>query len=122
MRPGEHRTNGIWMPALAVLGGCLLVTLVVSCRCGTRRCAVLNRISTRVGPAATLSYQVSYQEVKGAIPTVPGAEYVNDDACVRLATKRTPSRLRKTCIVATRAKLVMGRPAATWRPRAESLA
>jgi DmsE family decaheme c-type cytochrome len=76
----EHGATPRKGPITAVLVLSLLLTVAVSCRSPhetTRRTEPnLDPGWPRANPFFT---QVSYQQVKGVVPTVAGAEYVNDD-------------------------------------------
>ncbi len=80
MATGKHGAKAIWASIAAVLGGCLLVTAAVSCR-APHECT--RRTEPNLDPGFprpnNFFTQVCYQEVKGTVPTIAGAEYVNDD-------------------------------------------
>ena len=66
-------------------------------------------------------HQVSYQAVSAQLPTVAGAEFVNDDEiCAHLPRDLCQDVRRATCTAATTANRATGRPAATWKPAARS--
>ena len=78
---GETRkTAPIWIPLLAAISLGMLMTTGISCRAPH---SSTSRTEPELDPgfprANNFFTQVSYQEVKGQIPTIPGAEYVNDD-------------------------------------------
>ena len=80
MGVGKHGTTPLWGPVATFLVVSLLLTVMVSCRSphqSTRRAEPnLDAGWPRGNPFFT---QVSYQQVKATVPTIPGAEYVNDD-------------------------------------------
>jgi DmsE family decaheme c-type cytochrome len=85
---GNHRAIRNRISITAVLVASLLVAVAVSCRSPhqvTRRTEPNLDTSRPQGnpagwPKADSPFvQVAYQAVKGTIPTVPGADYVNDD-------------------------------------------
>ena len=80
MGTGKHRANPVWGCIAAVLVVGLLLTVAASCRSPHQSAA---RTEPNLDPGwprgNPFFTQVSYQEVKGTLPTVQGAEYVNDD-------------------------------------------
>ncbi len=82
MGTGKHRATPTRGSIAAVLVVSLLLTVAVSCR-SPHESTATRRTDANLDPGAprgnNFFTQVSYQEVRGAVPTIPGAEYVNDD-------------------------------------------
>ena len=76
----KHWVNPVGGSIAAVLVVGLLLTMAASCRSPHQ---TANRTQPNLDPGRPRGNpfftQVSYQEVKGTLPTVAGAEYVNDD-------------------------------------------
>jgi hypothetical protein len=77
---GKHWANPIWGSIAAVLVVGLLLTMAASCRSPQQSEPRTEPNLSPGWPSPNPFFtQVAYQEVKGTLPTVPGAEYVNDD-------------------------------------------
>lgn len=80
MATGKHWATPSKGSIAAVLVISVLLTVAVSCRSPHE---VARRAEPNLDPGwprpNNFFYQVSYQQVQGTVPTVPGAEYVNDD-------------------------------------------
>ena len=77
---GKRGTAPSWLSLLAVLGLAALLVAAVSCQAPD---ASTRRTEPNLDPGFprpnNFFTQVSYQQVKGTLPTIAGAEYVNDD-------------------------------------------